>query len=63
MDGSQDGSVAAMSALIGGSPSDVIGYESAADCMALMQGATWINYGCDDALQPADAAILGGHRP
>ena len=31
--------------------------------MALMQGATWINYGCDDALRPAAAAILAGHRP
>ena len=61
--GSLDESVAAMSALIGGSPSDVTGNESAADCMALMQGATWTNYGCDDALRPAAAAILAGHRP
>jgi len=31
--------------------------------MALMQGATWINYGCQDSLRDAATAILAGHRP
>lgn len=61
--GSLNESVAAMSALIGGSPSDVTANERAADCMALMLGATWVNYGCDDSLRAAAAAILAGHRP
>ena len=54
---------AALSALIGGSPDDVTANESTADCMALMQGATWVNYGCQDSLRDAATAILAGHRP
>ena len=61
--GSLGASVAALSALIGGSPDDVTANESTADCMALMQGATWVNYGCQDSLRDAATAILAGHRP
>jgi hypothetical protein len=56
-------SKAALSAIIGQGPSDVTANESTADCMALLQGATWINYGCRDELRAAAAAILAGHRP
>ena len=61
--GSLGASVAALSALIGGSPDDVTANESTADCMALMQGATWVNYGCQDSLRDAATAILADHRP
>ena len=44
--GSLTKAVAAMSAITGSSPSDVSSNEQTADCMALMLGATWINYGC-----------------
>lgn len=56
-------SVAALSAVVGGSANDNTANESVADCMALMQGATWTNYGCQDALRPAAAAILVGRKP
>ena len=61
--GSLTKAVAAMSAITGSSPSDVSSNEQTADCMALMLGATWINYGCPDSLRGAAAAILAGHRP
>ena len=61
--GSLGESVAEMSALIGGSRSDVTANESTADCMALMLGATWANYGCRDSLRSAASAILAGNRP
>ncbi|HEY4991090.1 MAG TPA: hypothetical protein VII33_03305 [Nakamurella sp.] len=61
--GSLSESIAATSAIIGGSPSDITANESTADCMALLQGATWVNYGCQDSLRDAAAAILAGHRP
>jgi len=61
--GSLRNSKAALSAIIGASPSDVTANESTADCMALMQGATWVNYGCQDELRPAAAAILAGRTP
>ncbi|MEP6560024.1 MAG: hypothetical protein ABJD68_02995 [Nakamurella sp.] len=61
--GSLRNSKAALSAIIGSSPSDVTANESTADCMAIMQGATWVNYGCQGALRPAAAAILSGNRP
>jgi hypothetical protein len=44
--GSLSASAAAMSAIIGASSSNVSANEKAADCMALMQGASWMNYGC-----------------
>ena len=50
-------------ALIGAGSADVRANESTADCMALMLGATWINYGCPDSLQAAASAILAGQRP
>jgi hypothetical protein len=61
--GSLRASKAALSAIIGDDPSSVTANESTADCMALLQGATWVNYGCDDRLRPAAAALLAGHRP
>jgi hypothetical protein len=61
--GSLRNSTAALSAIVGGGPSDVTANESTADCMALMQGASWINYGCQDELRPAAAAILAGRTP
>jgi len=61
--GSLSESIAATSAIIGGSPSDITANESTADCMALLQGATWVNYGCQDSLQAAASAILAGQRP
>ena len=61
--GSLDGSVAGLSALVGGGGTDATANESTADCMALMLGATWINYGCPDSLQAAASAILAGQRP
>jgi hypothetical protein len=61
--GSLDGSVAGLSALIGGGSTDVSANESTADCMALTLGATWVNYGCPDSLQAAATAILAGQRP
>ena len=61
--GSLGASKAALSAVIGDDPSSVTANESTADCMALMQGATWVNYGCDDALRGAAAELLAGHRP
>jgi hypothetical protein len=61
--GSMDGSVAGLSALIGGGIADVTANESTADCMALALGATWVNYGCRDSLQAAASAILAGQRP
>ncbi len=61
--GSLAASAAALSAVIGDDPSSITANESTADCMALMQGATWIGYGCDDALRPAATALLAGRRP
>jgi hypothetical protein len=61
--GSLTKSVAAMSAITGAGASNVAANEKTADCMALMLGATWINYGCPDSLSGAAAAILAGHRP
>jgi len=61
--GSLDGSVAGLSALVGGGGTDATANESTADCMALMLGATWINYGCPDSLQAAASALLAGQRP
>jgi len=61
--GSLAESVAAMSAVVGASPTDVSANESTADCMTLMQGAPWVYYGCQDALRPAAAAILAGQHP
>jgi hypothetical protein len=60
--GSLKASSAAMSAIIGGGSSNVSANEKAADCMALMLGASWVNYGCPDSLHDAAAAILAGHR-
>lgn len=53
--GSLDASVAAL----GGTGNN----ESVADCMAQLQGATWVHYGCRDDLRAAAAAILAGNRP
>lgn len=61
--GSLNASAAALSAIIGASSSDVTANESTADCMALMLGASWVDYGCQPALQDAAAAILSGQRP
>jgi len=61
--GSLGKSVAAMSAITGSSSSDVSSNEETADCMALMLGASWINYGCPKSLRGAASAILAGHRP
>ena len=61
--GSLAESIAAMSALVGNSPTDFSANESMADCMALQLGATWINYGCDEALRPDAPAIVAGQRP
>jgi len=61
--GSLRNSKAALSAIIGSGPSDIAANESTADCMALMQGATWTDYGCQNQLRPAAAAILAGRRP
>jgi len=61
--GSLRNSKAVLSPIIGTSASDITANESTADCMALMQGATWVDYGCQDQLRPAAAAILAGHRP
>jgi uncharacterized protein YgiM (DUF1202 family) len=61
--GSLGKSVAAMSAITGSSSSDVSSNEKTADCMALMLGASWINYGCPNSLRGAASAILAGHRP
>jgi hypothetical protein len=55
-------SAAAMSAIIGAGSSNVSANEKAADCMALMQGASWINYGCPDSLKDAASSILAGRR-
>ncbi len=59
--GSIDASAAAMGAIAG--MSATAANESTADCMALMQGATWVDYGCQDSLRGAAEAILAGHRP
>ncbi|MET0964983.1 MAG: hypothetical protein ABWZ02_01215, partial [Nakamurella sp.] len=61
--GSLAKSKAALSSIIGFGPNDVTANESTADCMALMLGATWVNYGCRDELRPAAAAILAGALP
>ncbi len=59
--GSNDASAAAMSAVSG--MSATAANESTADCMALMQGATWVDYGCQDSVRGAAEAMLAGHRP
>ncbi|MGS0685324.1 SH3 domain-containing protein [Nakamurella sp. GG22] len=59
--GSIDASAAAMGAISG--MSATAANESTADCMALMQGATWVDYGCQDSLRGAAEAVLAGHRP
>jgi hypothetical protein len=60
--GSLTASVAAMSAITGAGSSNVSANEKTADCIALMLGATWINYGCPDSLRNAASAVLAGHR-
>jgi hypothetical protein len=60
--GSLTASVAAMSAITGGGSSNVSANEKTADCIALMLGATWINYGCPDSLRGAASAVLAGRR-
>jgi len=60
--GSLSKSIAAMSALTGASPSDASANEKTADCMALLLGASWINYGCPDSLRGAASAIVAGRR-
>ncbi len=60
--GSLKASIAAMSEIAGNSSTDVSANESTADCMALMQGATWAHYGCRDAFRAAAKAVLAG-RP
>jgi uncharacterized protein YgiM (DUF1202 family) len=59
--GSINASAAAMSAVSG--MSATAANESTADCMALMQGATWVDYGCQDSVRGAAEGILAGHRP
>jgi hypothetical protein len=61
--GSLSNSIAALSAINGGSSTDNSANESTADCMALMLGATWVDYGCQDSLRGAAASILTGERP
>ena len=53
------GSLSAAADALGG----MSGVECSADCMAIMQGATWTNYGCPDDLRAAATAILAGQRP
>jgi uncharacterized protein YgiM (DUF1202 family) len=60
--GSLSKSAAAMSAITGASATDVASNEKTADCMALLQGASWVNYGCPDSLRAAASAVLAGHR-
>jgi hypothetical protein len=52
----------AMNAWFGGS--GLVGAERAADCMAILQGATWTHYTtCQNATWRAGAAkLVGGHR-
>ncbi len=61
--GSLTKSIAALSAMTGAGPADVTANESTADCMALMLGASWVNYGCRNSLRGAASAILDGNRP
>lgn len=61
--GSLSASAAAMSAIVGDDPSSITANESTADCMAQILGATWVGYGCNDALRGAAAAVLAGQRP
>ncbi len=61
--GSLAASAVALSAIVGEDPSSIAANESTADCMALLQGATWVGYGCDDALRGAAASLLAGGRP
>lgn len=58
--GSLEASASAMSA--GSGISATAANESTADCMALMQGATWVDYGCRDSLRGAAESILAEHR-
>jgi hypothetical protein len=60
--GDVDAAVAAMNATFGGS--GLTGAERAADCMALLQGATWTHYtSCrDHAWRRAAAKLLAGQR-
>jgi len=60
--GSLTASVAAMSAITGAASSNVSANEKTADCIALMLGASWINYGCPDSLRGAASAVLAGRR-
>lgn len=61
--GSLDATAVAMSAIVGASASDKGPTESNADCIAEQLGATWTDYGCQDALRPAAAALVAGERP
>lgn len=61
--GSLGASAAAMSAIVGDDPSSITANESTADCMAQILGATWVGYGCNDALRGAATAVLAGERP
>ena len=60
--GDVDAAVAAMNSAFSGS--GLVGAERAADCMALLQGATWTHYtSCEDgAWRRAAAKLLAGGR-
>lgn len=54
---------ARMNALLGYRSSSTLGLDYVADCGALIQGATWIDYGCPAAARPIAKALLQGRRP
>jgi roadblock/LC7 domain-containing protein len=60
--GDVDAAVAAMNATFGGS--GLTGAERAADCMAILQGATWTHYtSCHDSnWRHAAATLIAGRR-
>lgn len=61
-EGDVDAAVSAMNSAFGGS--GLVGAERAADCMALLQGATWTHYtSCEDgAWRRAAVKLLAGRR-
>lgn len=60
--GSLDATAEAMNAVVGAGPTDQGPTESNADCIAELLGATWTDYGCQDALRPAAAALVSDDR-
>ncbi len=60
--GNLNATAAAMNQIVGADPADKGPTESNADCIAELLGATWTDYGCQDALRPAAAALVDTDR-